>query len=67
MTLEQQLAVALAACKPVPAKTTYVCYVNVYNDDNDQPMLGWIHSTKELAEKNASHGSRGVARVEWQE
>lgn len=53
--------------KPVPAKTTYVCYVNVYNDSNDQPMLGWAHSTKELAEKNASHGSRGVARVEWQE
>lgn len=53
--------------KPAPPKTTYVRYANVYNDSGSKVMLGATHFTKELAEKNASCGSRGVARVEWQE
>ncbi len=53
--------------KPEPPKTTYVRYANVYNGGGGEAMLGATHFTKELAEKSASHGSLGVARVEWQE
>lgn len=52
--------------KPAPPKTTQVRYANVYNGNN-QPMLGPIHFTKELAEKSASCDARGIARIEWEE
>ena len=52
--------------KPAPPKTTQVRYANVYNDEG-KATLGATHFTKELAEKGASCGSRGVARIEWQE
>ena len=52
--------------KPAPPKTTQVRYANVYIGNNP-PMLGPIHFTKELAEKNASCNARGIARIEWEE
>lgn len=52
--------------KPTPPKVNFVLFANVYKD-NGSFTLGQTHLTEGLAEKNASYGSRGVARVEWQE